>query len=193
MHALFLTTGSAGGSCCSGRDDPSRSHLYQLIQTRGYLPRRFADALRDDAPPRTSSRNPLTDVPPDLCHAFRPMPPERTSRAWRRVGLGYKSPLRHGPFAKAMVRGSRGWRGTGAGEDPDRVVPAQELGEGVGVVPLTPVFRVGGRSTRRSLRGSFRDDRGLMEMTSSDAAANRIPSAWKRLLSCSRRSPGTSQ
>jgi hypothetical protein len=35
-----------------------------------------------------------------------------------------------------------GMAGTGAREVPDRVVPAYELGEGVGVVPPTPVFRV---------------------------------------------------
>jgi hypothetical protein len=53
-----------------------------------------------------------------------------------------KSPSDTDVFAKVLVRGSRGPLERLSHHGLDRIAPAYELGEGVGVVPLTRVFRV---------------------------------------------------
>jgi hypothetical protein len=53
-----------------------------------------------------------------------------------------KAPSDTDVLAKVLVRGSRGPLERLSHHGLNRIAPAYELGEGVGVVPLTPVFRV---------------------------------------------------
>jgi hypothetical protein len=85
----------------------------------------------------------------------------RVGSGWNPKNRCQSPPSDTGFGAKVLVRGLRGWRGSGVRDAFARVVPAYEFDEGVGVVPLTPVSGLRtsrrARESKRGLRGSARD------------------------------------